>query len=115
MLLQWLWLYFVFSFQAEEAGRISMRQYKLSKMLGDDGLAARSKLYSALSYSQKGKIKLARHIVRNVAAFGRAAHDKRLIRMCQGVWAKLKYLRSLKKKQGDGDIGCNGESLILCK
>lgn len=93
---------------AEEAGRISERQYKLSKMLGDDGLAARSKLYSALSYSQKGKLKLARHMVRNVASFGRATHDKRLIRMCQGVWAKLKYLRSLKKIQGS-EASCNGK------
>lgn len=67
-------------------------------MLGDDGLAARSRLYSALSYSQKGRLKLARHIVRNVAAFGRETRDKRLIRMCQGVWAKLKYLRELRKK-----------------
>ncbi|XP_063832965.1 uncharacterized protein F58A4.6 [Ostrinia nubilalis] len=98
---------------AEEAGRISIRQYKLSKMLGDEGLAARSKLYSALSYSQKGKIKLARHIVRNVAEFGRATKDKRLIRMCQGVWAKLKYLRSLKKKQV-GDATCDGD-VLMCK
>lgn len=77
-------------------------------MLGDDGLAARSKLYSALSYSQKGRIKLARHIVRSVADFGRITHDKRLVRMCQGVWAKLKYLRSLKKMQGK-EKTCNGE------
>ncbi|KAM3963850.1 uncharacterized protein ACR2FA_001886 [Aphomia sociella] len=82
---------------AEEAGRISIRQYKLSKMLGDDGLAARSQLYSALSFSQKGNLKLSRRIVRNVAEFGRVTHDRRLIRMCQGVWAKLKYLRSLRQ------------------
>ncbi|XP_030037876.2 uncharacterized protein LOC115453325 [Manduca sexta] len=81
---------------AEEAGRISIRQYKLSKMLGDDGLAARSCLYSALSYSQKGDLSLARHIVRTVAKFARRTHDKRLMRMCQGVWAKLLYLKSLK-------------------
>lgn len=83
-------------------------------MLGDESLAARSKLYSALSYSQKGKIKLARHIVRNVADFGRLTHDKRLIRMCQGVWAKLKYLRSLRKKQGKDSIcywGNNGNCI----
>ncbi|CAH0402868.1 unnamed protein product [Chilo suppressalis] len=97
---------------AEEAGRISTRQYKLSKMLGDDALAARSKLYSALSFSQKGKLKLARHIVRNVAAFGRDTHDKRLIRMCQGVWAKLRYLRNLKKTQGKDLISCNGELVL---
>ncbi|XP_028043311.1 uncharacterized protein F58A4.6 [Bombyx mandarina] len=83
---------------AEEAGRISIRQYKLSKMLGDESLAARSRLYSALSYSQKGHLHLSRHIVRNVAEFARITNDKRLFRMCQGVWAKLKYLKSLKKQ-----------------
>ncbi|CAK1541797.1 unnamed protein product [Leptosia nina] len=78
---------------AEKAGRISVRQYKLSRMLGDDSLAARSKLYSALAISQKGNLKLARGIVKEVAAFARSTYDKRLNRMCQGVWAKLKYLR----------------------
>nr|XP_034828099.1 uncharacterized protein F58A4.6 [Maniola hyperantus] len=81
---------------AEEAGRISVRQYKLSKMLGDDSLAARSRLYSALAFAQKGNLKVARHIVRNVAAFARQTHDRRLNRMCQGVWAKLKYLKGVK-------------------
>ncbi|CAG9559018.1 unnamed protein product [Danaus chrysippus] len=81
---------------AEEAGRISIRQYKLSKMLGDEGLAARSRLYSALAYAQKGQLKLSRHIIRNVAAFARDIHDNRLNRMCQGVWAKIKYLKQLK-------------------
>ncbi|XP_063368970.1 uncharacterized protein F58A4.6 [Cydia amplana] len=92
---------------AEEAGRISLRQYKLSQMLGDDALAARSKLYSALSYAQKGKLKLSRHIVRHIHAFGRHTHDKRLVRMCQGVWAKLKYLRAIKNSSGKG--GGNGK------
>ena len=80
-------------FQAEEAGKISMRQYKLSKMLGDESLAARSRLYSAIAYSQKGHLKLSRHIVRHIAAFARQTHDVRLNRMCQGVWVKLKYLQ----------------------
>ncbi|CAB3220162.1 unnamed protein product [Arctia plantaginis] len=82
---------------AEEAGRISIRQYKLSQMLGDESLAARSCLYSALSQAQKGNLHISRNIVRNVAEFARKTHDRRLMRMCQGVWAKLKYLRSLKK------------------
>ncbi|XP_026755060.1 uncharacterized protein F58A4.6 [Galleria mellonella] len=101
---------------AEEAGRISIRQYKLSKMLGDDGLAARSQLYSALSFSQRGNLKLSRRIVRNVAEFGRVTHDKRLVRMCQGVWAKLKYLRSLRNtvsQQGKERNGGNGK-VINC-
>ncbi|XP_013184061.2 uncharacterized protein LOC106129908 [Amyelois transitella] len=96
---------------AEEAGRISVRQYKLSKMLGDHGLAARSKLYSALSYSQKGNLKISRRIVRNVAQFAKETNDKRLMRMCQGVWAKLKYLRVLRKNanlqagdKGNGNV-----------
>ncbi|KAL4714506.1 hypothetical protein ACJJTC_017569 [Scirpophaga incertulas] len=94
---------------AEEAGRISITQYKLSKMLGDEGLAARSCLYSALSYSQKGNLKFARHIVRNVAEFAKKTHDKRLIRMCLGVWAKLKYLRSLTTNKRKQLQTCNGQ------
>lgn len=75
-------------------------------MLGDEGLAARSKLYSALSAAQKGKLRLSRHIVRKVAEFAKTSHDRRLMRMCHGVWAKLKYLRGLKKQlsmREDGD------------
>ncbi|CAH4033740.1 unnamed protein product [Pieris brassicae] len=82
---------------AEEAGRISVRQYRLSQLLGDESLAARSKLYSALAFAQKGNLKLSRQIVRQVAAFARSTNDKRLNRMCQGVWAKLKYLRQLSQ------------------
>ncbi|XP_047524072.1 uncharacterized protein LOC125062299 [Pieris napi] len=82
---------------AEEAGRISVRQYRLSQMLGDESLAARSKLYSALAFAQTGNLKLSRQIVRKVAEFARSTNDKRLNRMCQGVWAKLKYLRQLSQ------------------
>ncbi|XP_068623815.1 uncharacterized protein [Battus philenor] len=81
---------------AEKAGKISWRQYKLSKLLGDEGLAERSRLYSAIAHAQKGKLKLARYIVREVASFARQTQNKQLNRMCQGVWAKLKYLRTLK-------------------
>ncbi|XP_045454280.1 uncharacterized protein LOC123663656 [Melitaea cinxia] len=83
---------------AEEAGKISMRQYALSKMLGDDSLAARSKLYSAIAYAQKGKLKLAKYLVKNIAKYARESNDRRLNRMCQGVWVKLKYLQGKAKK-----------------
>ncbi|VVC97782.1 unnamed protein product [Leptidea sinapis] len=82
-----------FAYCADEAARISVKQYKLSKMLGDESLAQRSKLYSAIAFAQKGNLKLARHIVRSVAEFARSTQDIRLNRMCQGVWAKLQYLR----------------------
>lgn len=65
-------------------------------MLGDEGLAARSKLYSALALSQKGRLHTSRHIVRTINKFAIETRDKRLNRMCQGVWAKLKYLRSIR-------------------
>lgn len=93
-----------FQYCAEEAGRIAIRQYKLSCMLGDKSLAARSKVYTALSHSQKGNLKIARHIIRNVAAFARESNDVRLLRMCQGVWAKLKYLREKKHKLKNGAV-----------
>lgn len=97
---------------AEEAGRISIRQYKLSRMLGDDGLAARSTLYSALAYAQKGNLHVSRNIVRKVAEFARMTRDKRLNRMCQGVWAKLKYLRSLKHNLSCEDHGI-GNGIVV--
>lgn len=96
-------------FQAEEAGKISVRQYKLSKMLGDDSLAARSILYSALSQAQKNNLKLSRYIVRSVYIFGINTKDKRLVRMCQGVWAKLKYLRQLQRNSLNLTIECKGD------
>lgn len=96
-------------FQAEEAGKISVRQYKLSKMLGDDSLAARSILYSALSQAQKNNLKLSRYIVRSVYIFGINTKDKRLVRMCQGVWAKLKYLRQLQRNAINQTIECKGD------
>ncbi|XP_072934234.1 uncharacterized protein F58A4.6 [Epargyreus clarus] len=96
---------------AEEAGRISVRQYKLSQMLGDESLAARSKLYSALAYAQKGNLKLARHIVRKVAAFARSTQDKRLYRMCQGVWVKLRYMRQVQRAQTKSESEC-GDSKV---
>ncbi|XP_038215863.1 uncharacterized protein LOC119835229 [Zerene cesonia] len=96
---------------AEEAGRISIKQYRLSKMLGDESLCARSRLYLALAYSQKGNLKLSRHIVRSVADFARITNDKRLNRMCQGVWAKLKYLRQLKKNSELNNVNGTTESV----
>lgn len=89
---------------AEEAGRISIRQYKLSKLLGDEALAARSRLYLAIALAQKGRLHTARHIVRTTNQFAILTLDKRLHRMCLGVWAKLKYMKSLKiMAQGKGD------------
>lgn len=102
-------IYYGTFFQAEEAGKISVRQYKLSKMLGDDSLAARSILYSALSQAQKNNLKLSRYIVRNVYIFGVNTKDKRLVRMCQGVWAKLKYLRQLQRNSTNLMIECKGD------
>lgn len=93
--------------QAEEAGRISVRQYKLSKKLGDESLAARSKLYSALANSQTGRLHTSRQQVRNINNYAIQTKDRRLNRMCQGVWAKLKYLRGLRKgrsPQGDWKV-----------
>lgn len=78
-----------------------MRQYALSKILGDDSLAARSKLYSAIAYAQKGKLKLAKYLVKNIAKYARESNDKRLNRMCQGVWVKLKYLEGKAKKDNN--------------
>lgn len=83
-----------------------MRQYALSKILGDDSLAARSKLYSAIAYAQKGKLKLAKYLVKSIAKYARESNDKRLNRMCQGVWVKLKYLEGKTKKDNCVQTAC---------
>ncbi|XP_071448392.1 uncharacterized protein [Hetaerina americana] len=77
------------------AARISVHQFKIAIRLGDLQTVARCKLYLALSLIQRGKLKIARKIIYEQYQFAKGepeeVRDIRLIRMCQGMWAKLKY------------------------
>ncbi|XP_033208020.1 uncharacterized protein F58A4.6 isoform X2 [Belonocnema kinseyi] len=77
---------------AEVAGKISVKQFKLAYRLGDPLLEARCKLYAALSLIQRGDLKTPKRMLRDIYRFGIHEKDVRLQNMCQGVWAKLKYI-----------------------
>ncbi|XP_034235820.1 uncharacterized protein F58A4.6 [Thrips palmi] len=85
-----------FSHCAEMAGRISIRQFQLALRLGDPSTVARCKLYIALSLIQNYRFKPAQHIIETQyhLAMDSASPDTRLIRMCRGIWSKLRYERS---------------------
>lgn len=85
--------------QAKVAGKISVQQFKLSMRLGDPQLVARCKLYASLSLLQQGYLKVCEHMVKEIFCFAVDEKDIRLQRMCQGVWAKLKYYYSQKKQK----------------
>ncbi|XP_044763204.1 uncharacterized protein F58A4.6 [Coccinella septempunctata] len=78
---------------AETAAKISVNQFKLALRLGDPQIAARCRLYFALSLIQRKKFKLARSIIYNEfkQAQSSVVVDIRLLRMCKGIWAKLQY------------------------
>ncbi|KAJ4448967.1 hypothetical protein ANN_00359 [Periplaneta americana] len=78
---------------AEIAGRISVQQFTIAMRLGDPNTVARCKLYLALSLVQRGYFKHARQIIEQQFTLARSAPvvDNRLVSMCLGIWAKLKY------------------------
>lgn len=78
------------------AGRISIRQFQLALRLGDPSTVARCKLYIALSLIQTNRFKAAQHIIETEyhLAMDCNCPDTRLIKMCRGIWSKLRYERS---------------------
>ncbi|KAK3927070.1 hypothetical protein KUF71_015376 [Frankliniella fusca] len=91
-----------FSHCADMAGRISLQQFQLALRLGDPSTVARCKLYIALSLIQKNKFKLARKIIETQyhLCLNSTSPDIRLLRMCKGIWSKLRYERYLYMKAG---------------
>ncbi|BES98584.1 Hypothetical protein NTJ_11400 [Nesidiocoris tenuis] len=75
------------------AGKISAQQFRLAMRLGDPFLQSRCRLYMALSLIQLKKFKLAKRLVLNEYRFAKsnAIQDSRLVSMCLGIWAKLRY------------------------
>lgn len=85
--------------QAIVAGKISMQQLKIAMRIGDPLTAVRCKLYASISFMQRGLFKQAKFIVQNQYLFikSQSIIDERLIRMCKGIWTKLRYERNRKK------------------
>lgn len=61
--------------------------------IGDPLTAARCKLYAAISLMQRGFFKEAKYIIQNQYIFIKSQLnvDERLVKMCCGIWTKLKY------------------------
>lgn len=88
---------------ANIAGKISVKQFNIAITMGDPITISRCKLYYAISLIQLGKLRKAKYIVREEYKFAltQIENDKRLVRMCLGIWEKLKYeyqQRMLKNK-----------------
>lgn len=82
------------------AGKISFHQMKLAMRLGDPTVASRCRLYFSLSLIQQGHYKTARKIIETEYHNTKNATvvDIRLLKMCLGIWAKLKYEYSRHRK-----------------
>lgn len=78
---------------AEIAAKISMNQFKLALRIGDPQIAARCRLYLALSLIQRKLFRQAKKIIYREyrQAVSDIVIDIRLLRMCKGIWAKLQY------------------------
>ncbi|XP_050540402.1 uncharacterized protein LOC126905046 [Daktulosphaira vitifoliae] len=75
------------------AGKISIQQLKIALRIGDPITVARCKLYLAISLMQRGQFNTAKSIVKEQYFFVRSQTviDERLIKMCYGIWCKLRY------------------------
>lgn len=94
-----------FSSAAEKAGRISLAQMKLAEGMGDPIIVSKSWIWFSLSLIQKGKIDMARWIVIMQLRFSRTKAgntDPRLKRMCKGVLARIKYMKSCQEEEKEG-------------
>lgn len=81
------------------AGKISVQQLKIAMRIGDPLTAARCKLYASISLMQRGLYKQAKFILQNQYKFikSQTVVDERLIKMCCGIWTKLRYERNRKR------------------
>lgn len=90
------------------AGKISVQQYKIALKLGDPFVNMRCQLYFSISLIQCSKLKAAKHVIQNVyrkmKSYPKDKQDHRIVFMCLGIWAKLKYVWQMKKS-------CNNQVL----
>lgn len=94
-------------FQAIKAGEISLQQLRIAMRIGDPLTAARCKLYAAISLMQRGYFKQAKFIVQSQYIFIKSQLnvDDRLIKMCCGIWTKLRYEWNQKKILKNKNLG----------
>ncbi|KAL1464758.1 hypothetical protein WDU94_004376 [Cyamophila willieti] len=83
------------------AGKISVRQLELALHLGDTPVVIRCCLYYALSLIQQYKLHEARQVIHTqyVKAKQLPIEDTKLINICKGIWSRLQYEWSLRKKK----------------
>ncbi|XP_045122342.1 uncharacterized protein LOC123510917 isoform X2 [Portunus trituberculatus] len=84
---------------AERAGAISAKQLQIALRLGDPNMASRCRLYAAISLIQKCRFKLAASVIRQeyqrTLSVLPEARDIRLVKMCQGIWTKLRHEKKI--------------------
>lgn len=92
---------FFISPQAEIAGKISVYQLNLAMAFGDPLLVCRCKLYYSLSMMQKGYLRQAKRLILQQYEFAQTVeeYDDRLVKMCHGIWMKLQYAYTLRKRK----------------
>lgn len=82
---------------ASKAALISSQQMKLAVRIGDPHVLARCRLYAAIAFIQKGNFKAASTIIQREYDALRCQpvelRDRRLAKMCQGIWVKLLYTK----------------------
>lgn len=76
---------------AETAGQISLQQLSIGLRLGNPLLQARCKLFYSISLIQRGQLRQAKQLIRGQYQLARSKLDQRLLRMCQGIWERLRY------------------------
>lgn len=88
------------NFHADVAGKISLYQLRLALRIGDPLTVARCKLYFSLALIQKGYLNKAKYLIKKQYIIAKKLEevDCRLIKMCLGIWSKLKYAQFLRKK-----------------
>ncbi|KAL5962008.1 hypothetical protein TSMEX_010321 [Taenia solium] len=88
---------------AEIAGEISLRQMYLALSMKIPVFQARCRLFFAQSLMQRGRLKAAELIIRDVYSFSKSASaydnppEVHLGLMCHGLWKRLSHLWSLRR------------------
>ncbi|KAK3594762.1 hypothetical protein CHS0354_030701 [Potamilus streckersoni] len=85
---------------AEMAGKISLKQLKVAIEMGNPMVASRCRLFYAQSLMQRGKLRQSKTIIRSESRFASQhnTNDQQVIRICQALWSKLRYLYTCRKK-----------------
>lgn len=83
------------------AGHISVQQFRIAMELGDEMTVMRCILYYSLSLVQRGYLKQARKIIEHQYSMAKMMPciDSRILSMCCGIWARLKYEYEKKKQK----------------